>query len=118
MFKGFLLREGLKDGDILGLVKVTKIEVWDVENAVDWQPKRWTAISFEGESDRAEEVAGAMSQAMKPAWYANFSTETHVYVMFEDRVFKCVKGDAQARAEVQAYAISAGIPESQIDWGE
>jgi hypothetical protein len=118
MFKGLLLRESLRDEGVLDLVKVTQTEVWDVENAVDWQLRRWTAISFEGESDRADKVAEAMSRAIKPAWYANFSTETHVYVVFEDRVFKYIKGDAQARAEAQSYAISAGIPESQVDWGE
>jgi hypothetical protein len=118
MFKGLLLRESLKDEGILDLVRVAKTEVWDVENAVDWQPKRWTAISFEGESDRADEVAEAVSRAMKLAWYANFSTETRVYVVFEGRVFKYVKGDAQARAEAQTYAISVGVPESQVDWGE
>jgi hypothetical protein len=118
MFIGLLLKESLKNESVLDLVRVTKTEVWDVQNAVDWQPKRWTAISFEGESGRADEVAEAMSRVMKPAWYANFSTETHVYVVFEDRVFKYAKGDAKARAEAQAYAISAGIPEGQVDWGE
>jgi hypothetical protein len=118
VFRGLLLRESLKEESVLGLVQVTKTEVWDVENAVDWQPKRWTAISFEGESGQADEVAEAMSRAMKPGWYANFSTETHVYVVFEDKFFKYVKGDAEARAEAQAYATSVGIPESQIDWGE
>lgn len=118
MFKGLLLRESLKDESVLGLVRVTKTEVWDVENAVDWQPKRWTAISFEGGSDRADEVAETMSRAMKPAWYANFSTETHVYVVFEDKFFRYIKGDAETRAEAQVYAVSAGVPESQVDWGE
>jgi len=118
VFKGLLLLESLKDGGVLDLVKVTKTEVWDVGNAVDWQPERWTAVSFEGESNRADKVAEAISRAIKPAWYANFSTGTHVYVMFEDKVFRYVKGDAQARAEAQSYAISVGIAESQIDWGE
>jgi hypothetical protein len=118
MFRGLLLRESLKEERVLGLMRVTKTEVWDVENAVDWQPKRWTAISFEGDDDRADEVAEAMSRAMKPAWYANFSTGTHVYVVFEDRFFKYVKGDGAARAEAQAYALSVGVPESQVDWGE
>ena len=104
----------LKEESVLGLVCVTKTEVWDVENAEDGQPDRWTAISFEGESSRADEVAEAMGRAMKPEWYANFSTETHVYVIFEDRVFKYVKGDAAARAEAQAYATSAmGIDSSR-----
>jgi len=118
VFKGLLLLESLKDGGVLDLVKVTKTEVWDVGNAVDWQPERWTAVSFEGESNRADKVAEAISRAMKPAWYANFSTEAHVYVVFEDRIFKYVKEDAWGRAEAQAYAISAGIPESQVDWGK
>jgi hypothetical protein len=117
MFKGLLLRESLKDEGVLDLVQVTRTEVWDVENAVDWQPKRWTATWFEGDDDRADEVAEALGRAMKPAWYADFSTEAHVYVIFEDKVFKYVKGDTQARAEAQAYAISAGVPESQVDWG-
>ena len=118
MFKGLLLRESLREETILDLVQVTKTEVWDVENAEAGQPGQWTAISFEGKSDRADEVAEAMSRAIKPAWYANFSTETDVYVILEDRVFKYVKGDVAVRAEVEAYAISVGIPESQVDWGE
>jgi hypothetical protein len=118
MFTGLLLKESLKDEGVLGLLRVTKTEVWDVENAVAWQPKRWAATSFEGESDQADEVAEALSRAMKPAWYANFSTEMHVYVVFEARVFKYVNGDARARAEAQAYAVSIGVPESQVDWGE
>jgi hypothetical protein len=118
VLKGLLLLESLKGEGILDLVQVIKTEVWNVQNAEGGQPERWTAISFEGASDRAGEVAEAMSQVMRPEWYANFSTETHVYVIFEDRVFKYPKGDEKARAEVEAYAISVGIPESQVDWGE
>ncbi len=118
MLRGLLLRESLQDESVLGLVRIAKTEVWDVQNAADWQPKRWTAISFEGQSERADEVAQALSRAMKPAWYANLSTATHVYVVFAGKVFEYVKGDAQARAEAQAYALSVGVPDSQIDWGE
>jgi hypothetical protein len=70
------------------------------------------------ENKRRLDVAQALSQVMKPAWYANFSTATHAYVVFAGKVFKYAKGDAQARAGAQAYAVSADIPESQIDWGE
>ena len=118
MFEGLLLRESLKDEGVLDSVRVTKSEVWDVDNAEGEQPERWTAIWFEGESERADEVAQALSRAIKPAWYANFSTATHVYVVFEDRVFKYLKGAAPARAEVRSYAVSVGVPESQTDWEE
>ena len=42
----------------------------------------------------------------------------HVYVVPEARVFKYVNGDARARAAAQAYAVSIGVPENQVDWGE
>lgn len=118
MFRGLLLRESLEDESVLNLVHVIQTKVWDVQNAADWQPKQWTAISFEGESEQADEIAQALSRAIKPAWYANFSTEMHVYVVFAGRVFTYAKGDTQTRTRVQAYAISAGVPESQVDWGE
>ena len=118
MFTGLLLKESLEDESVLDMLQVTKIEVWDVENAEDWQPKRWTAVSFEGDDRQADVMAEKMSQAMKPAWYANFSSGTHVYVVFADRFFKYAKGDKQAREAAQAYAVSTGVPESQVDWGE
>ena len=118
MFKGLLLKESLHDERFLDEVRVSKIEIWDVENAADFQPDQWTAISFEGEPDQADLTAEKLSQAIKPAWYANFSSETHAYVVFAGRFFKYVKGDKQARVEAQQYALSVGVPEHQIDWGE
>jgi len=118
MFKGLLLEESLTDLGVLDLVEVTQTEVWDVDNAEAGQPEQWTATSFQGETDQAGEVAEALSRAMRPAWYANFSTETDVYVIFSRRVFSYTKGDKEARETVTRYALSVGIPESQVDWGE
>ena len=119
MFKGLLLKESLRDEGILDIVQVTKVEAWDVgERVENWQPDRWTAVSFEGDDAQADEVGEKMSRAIKPKWYANFSTESHAYVVFADRVFKYVKGDSEARVRAQQYAISVGIPQRQVDWGE
>ena len=118
MFTGLLLKESLEDESVLETLRVTKTEVWDVENAVDWQPKRWTAITFEGDDDQADALAGRLSRALKPAWYANLSTQTHAYVVFAGRFFKYLRGDGQARADAQQYALSVGVPASQVDWGE
>jgi len=118
MFTGLLLKESLADESVLDMLRVTKTEVWDVQNAVDWQPRRWTAVTFEGDDDQADAMAGRLSRAMKPAWYANFSTETHAYVVFAGKIFKVLRGDRQARADAQQYALSVGVPASQVDWGE
>jgi hypothetical protein len=119
VFRGLLLKESLRDEGILDMVRVTDEAVWDVAGRVEeWQPGRWTAVSFEGDDTRADELAERMSRAIKPKWYANLSTETHAYVVFADWVFKYVKGDSEARARAQEYAISVGVPQSQVDWGE
>jgi len=34
------------------------------------------------------------------------------------QVLKYLKGDRQARVDAQQYALSVGVPESQLDWGE
>jgi hypothetical protein len=119
MFRGLLLKESLRDEGVLDIVRVTDAAVWDVAGRVEeWQPGQWTAVSFEGDGAQADKVAERISQAIKPKWYANLSTKTHAYVVFADRVFKYVKGDSEARTRAQEYAISVGIPQSQVDWGE
>ncbi len=118
MFTGLLLKESLADEGVLAMLHVTKTEVWDASNAAGWQPRQWTAISFEGDDEQSDAVADALSRALKPSWYANLSTETHIVVIFVGQVFKYVRGDELARAEAQRYAISVGVPESQVDWGE
>lgn len=117
-FSGLLLKESLKDEQVLGLVRIIQTEVWDVDGAEGGQPEIWTAITFEGDADQADRVAEALSEVMRPEWYANFSTENQVFVIFENRFFKYSKGDTSARSEAEDYAISVGIPKSQVDWAE
>jgi hypothetical protein len=118
MLNGLLLKESLNDTSILGLVHVTKTESWQVKNAAPYQPATWTALSFEAEEKQADPLVEKMSQALKPQWYINASTATHVYVIFPSKVFKYRKGDSVQRAEAQRYGRSIGIPESQLDWSE
>lgn len=117
-FTGLLLKESLKDKSILDVIRVTKTETWDVDNAADFQPKIWTAIYFEGDENQADVIAEKLSQSLKPRWYVNISTENNVYVIFPNKVFKYTKGDKQRRAEAIKYGQSLGIPDRQLDWGE
>ena len=39
-----------------------------------------------------------------------------MYVVFARRVFRYPLGVAARREEVEAYARSLGVPESQLDW--
>ncbi len=117
-FTGLLLKESLQDTSVLDGLRIARTETWRVENAADFQPEIWTAITVEGEADQADAVAGRLSRAMKPRWYANLTTAEHSLVIFKDRVFKYRRGDPEKRAEAQTYARSVGIPDHQLDWGE
>lgn len=116
---GLLLLESLIDTSVLDLLRVTRTETWQAQNAAPYQPSVWTAISFKADDDQADFLAEKLSQALKSqGWYVNASTEDWLYVIFPGRVFKYAGGDAVQRALAQEYARSLNVPESQLDWGE
>ena len=117
MFKGLLLKESLADPRVLAGLHITKTETWQVSNAAAGQPSVWTAVSFEEPTARADEVADALSRALKThGWYANASTGTYAYVIFSCKIYKYRRGDATQRAAARQYGLLMGIPESQLDW--
>ena len=118
MFIGLLLKESLADLSLLEILHITNVETWQASNAVAWQPSTWTAVSFEADEAQAEALAEQMSRALKARWYINASTASLVYVIFQGKVFNYPKGDLAQRQAVQAYARQAGVPDSQLDWGE
>jgi len=118
-FNGLLLEESFKEDKLeeaLKLITIKNKEVWDVSNAVDWQPKKWTAVTFVGESDRVDIVTVKLSKLIKPKWYLNISDEKYSYVVFHEKVFKYLKGDNERLKEAQQYALDIGVPRSQIGW--
>lgn len=119
MLTGLLLKESLQDTFILDALRITKTEVWQVQNATPNQPSIWTALSFETDDSQADMLAEAMSQALKPkGWFINASTEEHVYVMFPRQVFKYRKGDNEQRSAAVEFGRGCEIPEQQLDWSE
>lgn len=116
---GLLLRESLADLSVLDLLRVTRSETWQAQNAAACQPPVWTAMSFEADDDQADFLAEKLSLALKPqGWYINASTSEWVYIIFPQRVFKYPPGDVSLRAAARQHGRSTGIPESQLDWGE
>ena len=118
MFTGLLLKESLKDKDVLDLIQITKTETWNVDNATDFQPKIWTAIYFEGDESKIDFIASKLSQSLKERWYINISTENDAYVIFPNKIFKYTEGDKQKEREAIEYGKSLDIPNNQLDWGD
>ena len=116
MFKGLIIKESLNDLKILDKLKITKQEDWDVDNAVDYQSNKWTAIFIEGEDKGVKETVKEISKAIKEKWYANVSLGEIEYVIFNNMVFEYKKGDEETKQKAMKYGREMGIPESQLDW--
>jgi len=122
-FTGLLLKESLRDENVLDLIKVTKTETWNnIKNAAENQPKNWTAVyfEFEGTEDEADVKAEIISRALKSGlWYLNFSSNEKIYIIFpNNKFYKYKKGDKEKRQEATNYGLKIGIPQSQLDWAE
>ena len=63
--------------------------------------------------DLIVELAGALDAF---GWYVDFHTAEESFVVLAGRVWRYRTGDAAARAEVEAYARSRGVPDAQLDW--
>jgi len=70
-FRGLLLKESLKDNSVMKEIEITKTEIWNIDNAADYQPKIWTAVYFQGDEDKIDEMVVRLSQSLKPKWYIN-----------------------------------------------
>jgi hypothetical protein len=117
MFKGLLLRESLADTGVLEKVNVTKVETWEPGELRLPAGPIWTATYFEGDDFEADAAADLISHAMHESfWYANIHLPVAEIVIFSGRVFRYVRGDAEARKAPEDYARSLGVPEHQIDW--
>lgn len=116
-FSGTVIRESLADPMVLEHLNIAEVETWDVgDSSVEWQPRVWTAMHFEGPKNEVETLATALAKTIyadRP-WYANMSTSTHAYVIFHDNVIKYRRGDLSAYRLAQDYARSIGVPEHQI----
>jgi hypothetical protein len=91
--------------------------LWNIDPP-DFQPKIWTAISFEGSAAQADEIADKL--------FKNYITRVVCQLFiaggylrhFPQKIFKYCKGDQLARNEAQQFGRDMGIPEPQLDWGE
>jgi hypothetical protein len=118
---GGLIAESLRIGAVLDIdLTVHKISRADVGDVDVGQPLTWTFLDFEAPEEDAQRLADALSRALDPSlgWYCDFRTADQTFVVFGGRIFRYPRDDRTRRSEVEAYARSVGVPESQLDWPE
>ncbi|HST80356.1 MAG TPA: hypothetical protein VLL08_01305 [Kineosporiaceae bacterium] len=121
MLKGGLIGESLRSGLNLDDVPLTvhRIERISARDPVGGQPGVWTLVTFTADEECAETIAERFSSALDgPGWYIDFHTDTEVFVVFPNRVFRYPKGDRLGRAAAVDYGRAGGVPDSQLDWDE
>lgn len=123
MLRGRVLMDSLRVGAELAVHDLTvgRLGREDVSaSASGTQPKIWGFLDFEAPDERAGELAAALAAALlsDDGWYASFEVGGEHVVIFAGRVFRYVKGDREAHREAVAYALAAGTPKHQIDWGD
>jgi hypothetical protein len=116
-YSGIVLAESLESDTCLGRLNAVKRESWNIADPAPYQPNAWTAIFFENDGDM-DEAAQAISACLKPAWYADLGNAGRKVIVFRDRIFSYVPGDAAGRADAVEYGRLAGIPVRQLDWKE
>jgi hypothetical protein len=121
MLKGGLIGESLRSGLNLDDVPLTvhRIERIAAPHPVGGQPGVWTLVTFTADEKCADVIAERFSAALDgPGWYIDFHTETEVFVVFPNRVFRYARGDWAGRSAAADYARAGGVPDAQLDWDE
>ena len=121
---GTLIGESIRPGTTLDGVPITlnRIERVEPTNISDEQlasgiPTRWTLLFFELADGDAPRLADALAAILdEPGWYVDFHTAGESFVVFRYAVFRYAIGDAEGRAEAEAYARAHGVPDAQVDW--
>ena len=119
MYHGLLIKESLRDQDILNSLKITKEESWDIDDASPGQPKVWNVAWFEIVDEVIDEMVEKLCQSLDVGkWFLEISNEQTMYIIFKEKVFKYQKGYLAGRKQAEDYARSIGIPEQQLAWKE
>jgi hypothetical protein len=120
-YRGVLLGESLERGAVIDApLTVHRISRAAVGDPGAGEPREWTIIEFSIATAQANALVSTLSKTLRAAggWYCDFHSDAEVVVVFRERVFRYRSGDRPARAEVERYARTMGVPESQLDWPE
>jgi len=119
---GALIAESIsKNSPLEGVaIEVRKISRRDVGDVSAGQPLTWTFIEFEVDDQVVADLSEALSRSIDQSggWYCDFRTDQETFVVFAGRIFRYPRGEAEGRAEAEAYGQSVGVPEVQLDWPE
>jgi hypothetical protein len=121
VIRGVILAESVRVGDEFSGhgMQILRWSRYSVSGAAGYQPAVWTAIEFEAPEASSGPLADDLARVLaSPGWYANWSSNTEVTVVYPGKVFRYPVGDRAGRAAAQQHGRACGVPEAQLDWTE
>lgn len=111
IYEGLLIKESIKDENILDYLDINKVELWKTDN----QPRYWTAITF---TSNIIDLPERFSTVIIEPWYIDFKKNNIKYIVFSRLVLKYTIGNVEEKNRVMEQCRIQGIPDSQMDWSE
>jgi len=104
MYKGVVIKESLKNPDILSKFEIFKTETTD---------SGWHILWVETDDDGLTAIKDNIADNK---WYANFANGNAGLVIFKDKTFRMDADDRATWNAAKDYGRLIGIPEEQLDF--
>jgi len=119
-YTGVIIEESLASKDVLRSVKIlsTKVEQVTEKHQTPWLTK-WTLHTVEIPEGMAQDIAERISHNIETsheAWYADYKTSSHHFIIFPDKVFFIDRRNKAEYEEASRYGVSLGIPSYQVNF--
>ncbi len=117
VYEGMLIKESITDDQVIDLLHVHKIELWNVGG----KPKYWTVLYFTSDNrEFPEQIAKVMvaDESNGGNWFVDFKAGNQKYVVFKDKILKYQIGNKAEKENVCAECRKMGISDEQMNWSE
>ena len=116
VYEGILIKESIDDEDILDLLHIHKIELWNVGG----KPKYWTVLYFStDEKNFPEQISKVMKLDQENGnWFVDFKTGNEKYIVFRNKILKYQIGNYIEKEKVCEECRKMGIVDEQMKWSE
>lgn len=107
-YEGLLIKESLCDEEILDLLNINKVELWETEGI----PKYWTALYFtSSDIDLPKKFSKVLKndEISNGNWYVDFKHRNTKYIVFKDKILSYTIGNQEEKNKVAIECRKQGI---------
>ncbi len=112
MLKGILIKECLRNENIIDMLNVEKVELWKTDD----KPKYWTAIYFVTSDNSFPKT---LSKNMDKNWYCDMKyLDSIKIIVLKGKVLQYTIGNEAEKIAVIKKCKRLGLPQDVLNWSE